>query len=393
MQFPIFKTKIKGKTRRFNLNDPKERAKYFELKAGTEIKKIKNYLKDNTFVAYLLGKKNSGKGTYAKMFGEIVGPEKIDHFSIGDMVRGIDEELKDVKKKKELIIFLEKNYRGWQSFEQIIQALENRSTKTLLPTELVLALVKREIARRQKKTIFIDGFPRDLDQISYSLFFRDLIGYREDPDIFVLIDVPEAVIDERIKWRRICPLCHTSRNLKLLPTSKVGYDVAKKEFYLICDDPNCKTLQSFVGQNLGGQGVKMVPKEGDEFGIAPIKERLEKDEKLIQQAFSLYGIPKILLRNSIPAKDAKKYVDDYEITPEYVFEWDKKEKKVHPVRDYGEKAKIQIERISNGVKITEKPWVIADDEEVKSVSLLAPPVVVSLIKQLVKVLPTQSSSI
>jgi adenylate kinase family enzyme len=353
MKFPIFKTKIKGKTKRFNLNDPKERVKYFELKAGPEIKKIKNYLKNNTFVAYLLGKKNSGKGTYAKMFGEVVGPEKIDHFSIGDMVRGIDEELKDLKKKKELISFLEKNYRGWLSFAEILQALENRSTKTLLPTELVLALVKREIARRQKKTIFIDGFPRDLDQISYSLFFRDLIGYREDPDIFILIDVPEAVIDERIKWRRICPLCHTSRNLKLLPTSKVGYDEAKKEFYLICDDVNCK-------------GEKMVPKEGDEFGIAPIKERLEKDEKLIQQAFSLYGIPKILLRNSIPAKDAKKYVDDYEITPEYVFEWDKKSEKV---------------------KITERPWVIPDDEGVKSVSLLAPPVVVSLIKQLVKVLP------
>ena len=378
MQFPIFKTKVKGKYKKFDLSDPKERAKYFELKAGPEIKKIKNYLKSNTFVAYLLGKKNSGKGTYAKMFGEVVGPEKIDHFSIGDMVRGIDEELKDLKKKKELIGFLEKNYRGWLSFAEILQALENRSTKTLLPTELVLALVKREIARRQKKTIFIDGFPRDLDQISYSLFFRDLIGYREDPDIFILIDVPEAVIDERIKWRRICPLCHTSRNLKLLPTSKVGYDEAKKEFYLICDDANCK-------------GAKMVPKEGDEFGIAPIKERLEKDEKLIQQAFSLYGIPKILLRNSIPAKDAKKYVDDYEITPEYSYQLLEETKKVHPVRDYGEKAKIQIERISNGVKITEKPWVIPDDEGVKSVSLLAPPVVVSLVKQIVKVLPMNSS--
>jgi adenylate kinase family enzyme len=130
------------------------------------------------------------------------------------------------------------------------------------------------------------------------LFFRDLIGYRDDPDIFVLIDVPEAVIDERIKWRRVCPLCQTSRNLKLLPTSKLGYDDKKKEFYLVCDDANCK-------------GARMLPKEGDEAGIKPIKERLKKDEKLIQQAFSLYGIPKVLLRNSVPLKEAKKYVDDY----------------------------------------------------------------------------------
>jgi len=352
MEFPIFKTKIKGLNKKFNLSDPKEREAYFQLKAGPEIKKIKKYLGKNTFISYLLGKKNSGKGTYAKMFAEIMGQEKTDHFSIGDMIRGVDEELKNEQKKKELVSFLEKNYRGWLPFEKIIKSLESRNTKVLLPTELILALVKKEIAKRKKKSIFIDGFPRDLDQISYSLFFRDLIGYRDDPDIFILIDVPEAVIDERIKWRRICPLCQTSRNLKLLPTSKVKYDENKKEFYLICDNPNCR-------------GAVMLRKEGDSLGIKPIKERLKKDQKLIEQAFSLYGIPKVFLRNSIPLKSTKKYVDDYEVTPEYVFKWDEKSKKV---------------------KIGEKPWVILDGKGVKSVSLLAPPVVVSLIKQMVKVL-------
>jgi len=351
MKFPIFKTKTKGLKRRFNLSDPKEQREYFQLKAGKEIRKLREYLKKNTFVAYLLGKKNSGKGTYSKMFAEMVLPERIEHFSIGDMVRNMDNEVKDQKKKKELIDFLEKNYRGWLPLEKIISALEKRNTKILLPTELILALAKREIAKREKKTLFIDGFPRDMDQIAFSLFFRDLIGYRDDPDIFVLIDVPKAVIDERIKWRRVCPLCQTSRNLKLLPTSKVKYDEKKKEFYLVCDNPNCK-------------GVRMLPKEGDQYGIKPIKERLKKDEKLIEQAISLHGIPKVFLRNSLPLKSAKKYVDDYEITPEYVFKWDEKNKKV---------------------KIGEKPWVILDGKGVKSVSLLAPPVVVSLIKQMVKV--------
>jgi len=350
MKFTIFKTKITGLKRKFNLTDPKEQREYFQLKAGKEIKKLREYLKKNTFVAYLLGKKNSGKGTYSKMFAEAVLPERIEHFSIGDMVRNVDIELKDEKKKKELVAFLEKNYRGWLPFEKIIKSIEGRNTKILLPTELILALVKKEIAKRKKKSIFIDGFPRDLDQISYSLFFRDLIGYRDDPDIFILIDVPEAVIDERIKWRRVCPLCQTSRNLKLFPTSKVKYDENKKEFYLICDNTNCR-------------GAVMLPKEGDSLGIKPIKERLKKDQKLIEQAFSLYGIPRVLLRNSIPLKSAKKYVDDYEVTPEYVFKWDEKSKKV---------------------KIGEKPWVILDGKGVKSVSLLAPPVVVSLIKQMVK---------
>ena len=323
------------------------------MKAGKEIEKLRDYLrKGNSFVAYLLGKKNSGKGTYSKMFAEIVDPKRIEHFSIGDMIREIDKELKNKSRRKELIEFLKKNYRGWYSLEKLISSLEKRNTKILLPTELILVLVKREIAKRKKKTLFIDGFPRDLDQISYSLFFRDLIGYRDDPDIFVLIDVPEKVIDERIKSRVVCPLCQTSRNLRLLPTSKIEYDQKKKEFYLLCDNPQCRQ-------------VKLLPKEGDSFGIKPIKERLKKDGKLIAQAYSLQGIPKVLLRNSVPQKLAKEYVDDYEITPEYYYELNKKNKKVI---------------------IKEKPWVAMDDEGEPSYSLLPPPIVVSLIKQIAGVL-------
>ena len=323
------------------------------MKAGKEIEKLRDYLrKGNSFVVYLLGKKNSGKGTYSKMFAEIVDSKRIEHFSIGDMIRGVDKELKNRVKRKELIEFLKSNYRGWHQVSKLISSLEKRSTKVLLPTELILVLVKREIAKRKKKTIFIDGFPRDLDQISYSLFFRDLIGYRDDPDVFVLIDVPEKVIDERIKSRVVCPLCQTSRNLKLLPTSKIGYDQKKKEFYLLCDNPQCKE-------------VRLMPKEGDARGIKPIKDRLKKDGKLIGQAYSLQGIPKVLLRNSVPKKLAKEYVDDYEITPEYYYQWSEKDKKT---------------------MIKERPWVTTDDEGKPSYSLLPPPIVVSLIKQVAKVL-------
>jgi adenylate kinase family enzyme len=346
MKFPIFKTKIKGVEKRFNLTDPEQEKEYFQLKAGKEIEKLREFLKENSFVAYLLGKKNSGKGTYSKMFREIILPERVEHFSIGDMVREIDKELIDEKKRKDLISFLERNYRGFISLDEVIKALETRSTKTLLPTELILALVKREMAKKEKKALFIDGFPRDLDQIGFSLFFRDLIGYRDDPDIFILIDVPETVIDTRIKWRRICPKCKTPRNLKLLPTSKIGYDKEKKEFYLICD--KC--------------GERMIKKEGDELGIEPIKERLKKEGRLIEEALKLHGIPKILLRNSVPVSLAKDFVDDYEITPEYYYE------------------------IEDGkVVVKEKPWKFLDDEGTESFSLLPQPVIVSLIKQMVDI--------
>jgi len=349
--YPLFKTKVDGVTQKFNLSDPQERKEYFEQKAGPEIKKIKEYLKDKTFIAYFLGKKNSGKGTYSKLMKEVFGEEKIGHVSIGDLVRDVHASLEDPVKKQELMVYLQKNYRGYISIEDAIDALLGRSTKTLLPTEFILALVKMEIAKLPKKTLFIDGFPRELDQFSYSLYFRDLINFREDPDIFVAISIPESVIDERMKFRVICPKCHTPRNLKLFATKKVGYDKEKKEFYLVCDDPACGESQ-------------MVVKEGDNLGIETIRERLELDDKLIEKAFSLHGIPKILLRNSVPIDKAKDRVDDYELTPEYHYE-------MQP---------------DGSVKTLERPWTIKDDDGVESYSLLAAPVALALIKQLAAIL-------
>jgi len=350
LNFPLFKTKIDGLNKKFDITSPQGRKEYFEAKAGIEIKKLQDYLQNNSFIAYLLGKKNSGKGTYAKMLAEIVGNDKIIHLSVGDMIRDLDEVVADPEKKKELMAFLEKNYRGYLHLDEIMAALESRSTKVLLPSELILALLKKKIADMPKKAIFIDGFPRSMDQVSYSLFFRDLMGYRDDPDVFVMIDVPEKVIDERIKYRLICPLCKTSRNLKLLTTTKPGYDKETGRFYLNCDNPECP-------------GAKMETKEGDELGIEPIKERLKTDGELMKQAIGLYGAPKIFLRNSVPVDKASDLLDDYEITPEYTYQLQGGE-----------------------VKVEEKPWQVNDDDGVASYSLMPPAVVVSLIKQLVEAL-------
>jgi len=331
LDFPIFKTKS-ASYKKFDLTDVKHRQEYFEYKAGDEIKRMREFLKENTFIAYLMGKKSSGKGTYAKMLAEIIDKDGIAHFSIGDMIRSFDETVRDPEKRKELEEFLKKNYRGYHSLDKIVQSLQERSTKTLLPSELILALAKREIAKLGRKAIFIDGFPRDLDQVSYSLFFRDLIGYREDPDVFILIDVPTTVIDERVKTRVICPLCQTSRSTKLLPTKNVEYEKETGKFHLICDNSSCK-------------GARMVMKEGDEHGIAPIKERLDKDELLIKEAYNLQGIPKVLLRNTIPVEKTGEFADDYEITPEFSYSYDEK---------------------SGKVEISEKPWEVKDDEGMSS---------------------------
>ena len=349
--FSLIRTKTKGLNRKFNLSDPVERQEYFQAKVGKEIKVIKDYLQNNTFIAYLLGKKNSGKGTYTKLMAEIFGKNKIGHISVGDIVRDAYADAQDKKKKQELVDYTKKNYRGYISFDEAFNALVNKSQDKLLPTEFILTLVKKEIDKMDRKTLFIDGFPRDLDQISYSLYFRDLINYRDDPDVFVAIDIPDAVIDERIKNRVVCPKCHTPRSLKLLTTKNVGYDKKKKEFYLMCDDPACHQ-------------ERMVAKEGDNLGIETIRKRLELDGQLIKKVLSLHGIPKILLRNAIPVDKAEELVDSYEVTPEFSYEYDKKRDKV----------------------IThQKSWIVKDNQGVESISLMAPAVVVSFIRQLANV--------
>jgi adenylate kinase family enzyme len=351
LEFPIIGTKVPHLSKKFDLTSPGGREEYFNVKAGEEIRTIRKYLKESSFIAYLIGKKNSGKGTYAKLFSEIFGEEKVTHLSVGDLVREYSASWENFVQTSSFAK-LKNLYRGYVSFDEAVKRLLNRSTQTLLPTEFVLALLKLRIGELKGKSIFIDGLPRDLDQVSYSLFFRDLAGYTDAPDFFVLIDIPESVIDERIKYRVVCPLCNTSRNTKLLITSKVSYDPKKRDFYLLCDNPDC-------------EGARMEKKEGDELGLEPIRPRLAKDEEVLKSVFSLHGIGKILLRNHVPVSQASKYFDEYELTPEYKFSWDRKKKRV---------------------EIIEKQWTLKDDNDSPCYSLLAPPVVVSLLKQLVEVL-------
>lgn len=348
LDFPITSLKVKGLKTKYDLNSPQGRTKYFQAKVSNEVKIVKNYLKKRTFIAYMIGKKGSGKGTYSQIFGEVFGAEKIALVSVGDLVRDAFAEWKTFKKTKDYER-LKSLYRGYISFSDAENALLGKSQTKLLPTEFILALLKLRIEKLKGKTIFIDGLPREHDQVSYSLYFRDLIEYRDDPDVFVLIDIPEKVIDERIRTRVVCPKCKNTKSTKLNPTSKAGYDKKTKEFYLICDNPDCTGKE------------RMVPKEGDDMGIEPIRPRLEKDEEILRKTFTLHGIPRVLIRNYAPVNEYKKYFDDYEVTQSYSYKWDYK---------------------NGSVKIIEDQWTISDDNGVKSISLLAAPAVASMIKQL-----------
>ena len=349
--FPITKTKLEGGSR-FNLSDPAQRRQYFEAKVGPELKVLKKFFADGkTFVAFLLGKKNSGKGTCSKLFMEAVGNTGVGHISIGDIVRDVHAFVATEAGRQQLIEFLEKNYRGFHSPEETIDLILGRNQSSLISSDLIVALIKYEIAKHPRQAIFIDGFPRALDQVGYSMYLKEIIGYRDDPDFLVFISLSNVVIHERIKYRVVCPICRAPRNLKLLATKEAGFDEATGAFYLKCDNPNCK-------------GARMVPKEGDEQGIEPIRERLETDDKIMQQLLGLHGIPKVYLRNGVPVAQAEENLDEYEITPGYSYE-----------------------RNADGtVKVIESLWTFKDENGEDSYSLMPAPVVVALIRQVVQVL-------
>lgn len=349
ISFPLFKTKLDNEPKRFKLEDPVERQEYFSLKAKNAIEKIREYLDSgNTLLVFMLGKKNSGKGTYSKLCTEAIGKERIIHISVGDIVRELDDIVHDEVKNLEISEVIKKNYRSSISLKDALDSLKNRSTKTLIPTELILELLRRKIEGVQNKLIFIDGFPRNLDQISYSLYFRQIMGFKDDKDIFVFIDLPETIIDARMKTRVICPICHVPRNPKLLKTKEIGYDQKTKEFYLMCDDPLCHK-------------ARMVTKEGDEYGIEAIRERIELDDTIMRQLMDMDGVEKIYLRNAISVRDASEYVADYELTPAFSYEWN------------AEKGEVITK---------EDPWIVPDENGENSHSLLPAPIVVSFLHQL-----------
>ncbi|MFZ2153214.1 MAG: nucleoside monophosphate kinase [Microgenomates group bacterium] len=352
LNFPVQSNKVAGVDQDFNISDPGQRQTYFRLKAGPEIEKIKTYLENRTFVAIMLGKKGSGKGTYSGMLKEIFGDDHIGQISVGDITRAVFEEIKNPQGMADLKKYLENNYRGYISIDEAIDIFVNKTQGKLLPTEFILSLVTREIEKLPRKALIIDGFPRNVDQVSYSLYLRSIINFRDDPDFMVLIDIPETVIDARIKNRFICPKCQTSRNLTLLPSSKIGFDETSKEYYLICDKAGC-------------DGGRMVRKEGDEQGIAPIKDRLDLDGSLMEMAQDIHGIQKIFLRNPIPLEKVDENFDTYEMTPEF----------------YYEKSE------SGEIATKTKPWVVKDDNGIDCVSLMAPAVMVSYLRQLAKILP------
>jgi adenylate kinase len=130
----------------------------------------------------IMGVQGCGKGTQAKM---LQASYDLVHISVGDIFRW------NIQARTKLAARITRIMSDGQ----------------LVPDEIVEEIVRRRLDEHDWNYGFIlDGFPRNRRQAEFFLESYNI-------DAVVLIDVPDAVVHERIQARRLCGACHLDYNL------------------------------------------------------------------------------------------------------------------------------------------------------------------------------------
>jgi adenylate kinase len=131
----------------------------------------------------IFGPPGAGKGTYAGLLQEKIGIQKI---STGDLLR------KEVKEETEI---------GKKAKEYMNKGL-------LVPDEIVIGILKKELERIGGDNFILDGFPRTIPQAEQLEKITKIDG-------LILIKVPDEIIIEKLSGRRICsnPNCGAIYNV------------------------------------------------------------------------------------------------------------------------------------------------------------------------------------
>ncbi|XP_008803669.1 adenylate kinase, chloroplastic-like isoform X1 [Phoenix dactylifera] len=130
----------------------------------------------------------SGKGTQCELIEKKYG---LVHIAAGDLLRAeIGAGTENGKRAKE---YMEKGM--------------------LVPSEIVVMMVKERLLQpdAQEKGWLLDGYPRSLSQATA---LEDL---RIRPDLFILLDISEDILIERVVGRRLDPVTGKIYHLKYSP--------------------------------------------------------------------------------------------------------------------------------------------------------------------------------
>jgi len=165
-------------------------------------------------IVILLGAPGSGKGTIA---GRLAGENaNLKHVSSGDLLRGA--VAKGTPAGVEAKGYIEKG--------------------NLVPDALIAEMIKDVIAETTGDvTMLLDGFPRNVAQ-------AEILEKTGAPiRSAVLVDVPDAIIADRIAGRRTCPKCKAGYHVKALPPKVEGVCDVCGSTLVIRKDDNPETVK------------------------------------------------------------------------------------------------------------------------------------------------------
>lgn len=144
----------------------------------------------------MLGAPGAGKGTQAKKIAEKYA---IPHISTGDIFRANLKAGTELGKK----------------------AKEYMDAGALVPDELTVDLVMDRISKDDCVNGYIlDGFPRTIHQAEKLTEALSATG--GEIDHAITVDVPDAVIIDRMAGRRMCSNCGASYHMVNIPTKMEG---------------------------------------------------------------------------------------------------------------------------------------------------------------------------
>ncbi|KAF3774705.1 Adenylate kinase 2 [Nymphaea thermarum] len=144
--------------------------------------------KNEPLKVMISGAPASGKGTQCEL---IVKKYGLVHIAAGDLLRA--EVAADTEKGKEAKQYMEKGQ--------------------LVPNDIVVMMVKDRLLQRDalENGWLLDGYPRSISQATA---LEDL---KIRPDLFLLLDVPEEILVERVVGRRLDPVTGKIYHLKYSP--------------------------------------------------------------------------------------------------------------------------------------------------------------------------------
>jgi len=122
-------------------------------------------------IVFVLGGPGSGKGTQSKL---LKAEFRYEHVSVGDLLR--EEQAKPDSAEAAVI-------------------LDCTTNGTLVPTSIVLTLLKRALDKKPGATFLVDGFPRSLEQVRE---FEQMIGA---PTNVLFFDVSRDAMTARLLER------------------------------------------------------------------------------------------------------------------------------------------------------------------------------------------------